>query len=61
MRYSGALRCSVCEHRAILERTTVDRLVAETGGALVGFECPEGNGMHVRNPEFERGRAPEDD
>ena len=61
VRYSGALRCSVCEHRAILERTTADRLVAETGGVLVGYECPEGNGTQVRNPEFERPTAPDED
>lgn len=55
MRYSGALRCSACEHRAILERDTADRLVSEGAGELVSFECPEGNGVHVCNPDFEQG------
>ncbi|WP_165944548.1 hypothetical protein [Saccharopolyspora terrae] len=55
MRYSSALRCSACEHRAILDRTVATRLVAETNQALVLYDCPVGNGVHVRNPEFEKG------
>ncbi|MER7076597.1 hypothetical protein [Saccharopolyspora kobensis] len=33
---------------------TADRLVAESGRALVSYDCPEGNGVHVCNPDFER-------
>ncbi|WP_165943792.1 hypothetical protein [Saccharopolyspora karakumensis] len=55
MRYSSALRCSACEHRAILDRIVATRLVAETNQALVLYDCPVGNGVHVRNPNFEKG------
>jgi hypothetical protein len=58
VRYSSAPRCSTCEHRAILERATAARLVAESGEILVTYECPEGNGVHVCNPDFERGDPP---
>ncbi|GAA0509764.1 hypothetical protein GCM10011581_43040 [Saccharopolyspora subtropica] len=54
MRYSSAPRCSACEHRAILERTTAERLVAESRESLVTYDCPAGNGVHVCNPDFER-------
>lgn len=55
MRYSSAPRCSVCEQRAILDIVSADHLASETRGLLVPFECPGGNGIHVRNPDFERG------
>lgn len=55
MRYSSALRCSACEHRAILDEAVATRLVAESSEALVLFDCPVGNGVHVRNPDFEKG------
>lgn len=55
MRYSSAPRCSVCEQRAILDDVAADHLVSEARGLLVPFECPGGNGLHVRNPDFERG------
>ncbi|PKW13721.1 hypothetical protein [Saccharopolyspora spinosa] len=55
MRYSSAARCSACEHRAILERATAERLMTETDQLLVPYDCPEGNGIHVCNPDFERG------
>ncbi|SEG83415.1 hypothetical protein SAMN02982929_04256 [Saccharopolyspora kobensis] len=54
MRYSSAQRCTACDHRAILVAATADRLVAESGRALVSYDCPEGNGVHVCNPDFER-------
>ncbi|WP_158628658.1 hypothetical protein [Saccharopolyspora rhizosphaerae] len=54
MRYSSALRCSACEQRAILERAVAAKLVAESHHALVLYECPVGNGVHVRNPKFEK-------
>ncbi|MGP4018389.1 hypothetical protein [Saccharopolyspora sp. 5N708] len=57
MRYSSAPRCSACEHRAILERETADRLAVESGEILVPYDCPEGNGVHVCNPDFERGSS----
>lgn len=55
MRYSSAPRCSACDHRAILDSAAADDLAAETRGLLVPFDCPGGNGVHVRNPDFERG------
>lgn len=55
MRYSNALRCSACEHRAVLDRAGAAKLVAESHRALVLYDCPVGNGVHVRNPEFEKG------
>lgn len=54
MRYSSAQRCTACGHRAILVAVTADRLVAESGRSLVSYDCPEGNGVHVCNPDFER-------
>ncbi|GAA4611614.1 hypothetical protein [Saccharopolyspora hordei] len=54
MRYSSAQRCSACDQRAILAAATAERLVAESGRTLVAYECPEGNGVHVCNPDFER-------
>ncbi|MER7011069.1 hypothetical protein ABT324_06530 [Saccharopolyspora sp. NPDC000359] len=54
MRYSSAQRCTACDHRAILATATADRLVTESGRTLVSYDCPEGNGVHVCNPDFER-------
>ncbi|SFT03258.1 hypothetical protein [Saccharopolyspora flava] len=54
LRYSSALRCSACEQRAILERAVAAKLVAESHRALVLFDCPVGNGVHVKNPAFEK-------
>ncbi|MGW1678611.1 hypothetical protein [Saccharopolyspora sp. NPDC002376] len=57
MRYSSAQRCTACDHRAILAEGTADRLVSESGRTLVSYDCPEGNGLHVCNPDFERGTS----
>jgi hypothetical protein len=58
VRYSDTPRCPGCGMRAILDPPTAQRLVAATGGALTTFECPEGTGLHVWNPDFEKGRNP---
>lgn len=42
--------------RAILDQPTAERLLAATSGTLATFECPSGTGLHVWNPDFERGR-----
>lgn len=55
LKYSSALRCSACEQRAILDRAVAAKLVAESHHVLVLFDCPVGNGVHIENPEFERG------
>jgi len=57
VRYSSAARCGFCDQRAILDRTTAEHLAAASGGRLLSFECPVGNGVHVINPVFEHGRS----
>lgn len=43
--------------RATLDQPTAQRLVGAAAGALTTFECPEGVGLHVWNPDFEKGRS----
>ncbi len=57
MTYSSAPRCPgpACDSRAVLDRQVARRLSLVSDGRLDTFECPEGLGTHVWNPDFERG------
>jgi hypothetical protein len=58
VRYSDMPRCPGCGMRAILDQSTAQRLIAAAVGTLTPFECPEGVGVHVWNPDFEKARNP---
>ncbi|MEY8042990.1 MULTISPECIES: hypothetical protein [Saccharopolyspora] len=36
-----------------MDEPTARRLVEGSGGVLVVYACPEGDGLHVCNPDFE--------
>jgi hypothetical protein len=52
--YSSAPRCPTCQFRAIIDEQAARMLTAASGDILLSFECPEGYGTHVWNPDFER-------
>ncbi|SDR09340.1 hypothetical protein SAMN04489718_3482 [Actinopolyspora saharensis] len=53
--YSNAPRCTVCSHRAIINKKQAQTLVNSSEGRLVAYQCPiELSSWHVWAPELDK-------